>query len=141
VAERPTFYVDICLGKTVAEALKAAGATVEIHADNFAQDVEDTTWIPRVAARGWVILTKDKNIRRRHGEREATLLSQARMFTLSSGGMRGVVMAELFVSNLEAMEAMALALTPPFLAVVTRDGIEIVYPRLPASGADEGSGE
>jgi hypothetical protein len=129
VAERPIFFVDVCLGKTVAEALKAAGASVELHRDSFAQDVEDTTWIPRVAAKGWVILTKDKNIRRRHGEREATLLAQARMFTLSSGSMRGGVMAELFVRNLDAMEAMALGIEAPFLAVVTQDGIEIVYPR------------
>jgi len=129
VAKRPTFYVDCCLGKTVAEALQAAGATVELHKDNFAQDTEDTTWIPRVAARGWVILTKDKNIRRRHGERETTLLAQARMFTLSSGSMSGATMAELFVRNLDGMEALALALEPPFLAVVGQDGIEIVYPR------------
>jgi predicted nuclease of predicted toxin-antitoxin system len=130
VANRPTFYLDFCLGKTVAEALKAAGATVELHKDHFAQDVEDTTWIPRVAEWGWVILTKDKNIRRRHGEREATLFAQARMFTLSSGNMRGAVMAELFVRNLDAMETLALALEPPFLAVVSLDGIEIVYPDL-----------
>ena len=129
MAKRPTFYVDVCLGKAVAEALKAAGAAVEIHGDNFAQDVEDTTWISRVAAKGWVILTKDKNIRRRHGEREATLLAQSRMFTLSSGNMTGAVMADLFVRNLDAMEALAEALEPPFLAVVGQDGIEIVYPR------------
>jgi predicted nuclease of predicted toxin-antitoxin system len=139
VSKRPTFYVDYCLGKAVAEALRAAGAIVEIHSDNFAQDVEDTTWIPRVAAKGWVILTKDKNIRRRHGERETTLLAQARMFTLSSGNMRGSVMAELFVKNLDAMETLALALEPPFLAVVSQDGIELVYPRLPdASGGEDG---
>ncbi|AWM39707.1 hypothetical protein C1280_23705 [Gemmata obscuriglobus] len=129
--------MDICLGKAVAAALRAAGATVEIHTDNFAQDVEDTTWIPRVAAKGWVILTKDKNIRRRHGEREATLLSAARMFTLSSGSMRGAVMAEIFVSQLDAMEQLATALAPPFLAVVTQDGIEIVYPRLAPTNEDD----
>lgn len=130
MANRPTFYVDICLGKKVAEALRAAGATVEIHSDNFAQDVEDTTWIPRVAARGWVILTKDKNIRRRHGERESAICSQACIFTLSSGGMRGADMAAVFVQHLDAMEQMALGLQPPFLAVVSRNGIEVVYPRL-----------
>ena len=45
--KRPTFYVDCCLGKTVAEAVRAAGALVEIHKDHFAQDVEDTTRIPK----------------------------------------------------------------------------------------------
>jgi hypothetical protein len=128
VADRPTFYVDRCLGKAVVAALRAAGATVEAHDDHFAQNARDEHWIPNVAARGWVILTKDKNIRRRHSEREATLLAEARMFTLSSGSMRGTVMAAIFVQHLDAMEQTALALMPPFLAVVSHEGIEIVYP-------------
>lgn len=136
MADRPIFYVDRCLGKAVAKALRDAGADVRVHDDHFAQDATDETWIPTVAANGWVILTKDKNIRRRHGEREAALLSAARMFTLSSGNMRGAVMAELFVRHLGAMEATALGLRPPFLAVVSDGGIEIVYP-LPSAPALE----
>lgn len=128
MADRPTFFVDRCLGKTVAAALRAAGADVRVHADFFAPDAPDEVWIPDVAARGWAVLTKDKNIRRRHGEREAALLAAARIFTLSSGNMTGAAMAEVFVRDLDAMEQLALALTPPFLAAVGRDGIEIVYP-------------
>src|SRR5205823_7286351 len=95
VADRPTFYVDRCLGKAVANALRAAGADVQIHDDHFAQAALDEDWIPRVADQGWVILTKDKNIRRRRGEREAVLTANARVFTLSSGNMRGADMAAL----------------------------------------------
>lgn len=39
--------------------------------DPCAQAALDEDWIPQVSAWGWVILTKDKNIRRRAGEREA----------------------------------------------------------------------
>jgi hypothetical protein len=133
VANRPIFYVDRCLGKAVAAALVTAGAEVRVHDDYFAQDAPDEDWIPEVAARGWVILTKDKNIRHRQGEREAAILSEARIFTLSSGGMRGPVMAAIFVKHLDAMEQMALALVPPFLAIVREDGVEIVYPVAPLS--------
>jgi predicted nuclease of predicted toxin-antitoxin system len=59
VAERPTFFVDRCLGKTVAERLRQAGAQIEIHDSHFAQDAADDDWIPEVSRRGWVILTKD----------------------------------------------------------------------------------
>lgn len=97
MADRPTFYVDRCLGKVVVTALRAAGATVEAHDDHFAQDAPDERWIPDVAERGWVILTKDKNIRRRAGERETVVTAQARIITLTSGNMRGPVMAALFV--------------------------------------------
>ena len=40
-----------------------------------------------ISAWGWVILTKDKNSRRRLGEREAVILPGARVVTLSSGNM------------------------------------------------------
>ena len=128
MSDRPTFYVDRCLGKTVANSLRAAGALIEIHDDHFAQDSLDDTWIPRIAARGWVILTKDKNIRRGRGEREAVLTASARVFALCSGNMRGADMAAIFVRHLADMEQVALGLEPPFVAVVGQDGIEIVYP-------------
>jgi len=32
--------------------------------EGFPEDAEDVTWLPVVASRGWVILTKDKRIRR-----------------------------------------------------------------------------
>jgi predicted nuclease of predicted toxin-antitoxin system len=129
VAKRPTFHVDRCLGRSVAAALRDAGATVEVHDDHFAQDAIDEAWIPDVAGRGWIILTKDKNIRRRPGEREALLTANARIFTLCSGNMRGAEMAELFVTQIADMEEVAAGLQPSFVAVVGRDGIEIVYPR------------
>ena len=143
MADRPTFYIDRCLGKAVAAALRAAGASVEAHDNHFAQEASDEVWIPDVAARGWVILTKDKNIRRRHQEREASLLALARIFTLSSGNMRGSVMAEIFVRHLDAMEQVALGLIPPFLAVVSSESIEIVYPVVSAApdAADPHSNE
>jgi len=135
VTSRPVFYVDRCLGKTVARELRAAGAVVEIHDDHFPQAVADADWIPHVAARGWVILTKDKNIRRARGERDVVVLSEARVFSLSSGNMRGTEMADVFVRQLADMEQIALALVPPFMAVVDRGGISVVYPALPPDRA------
>ena len=47
--ESPTFFLDRSLGrKTVAEALRAAGAKVEMHDDHFAQDATDETWLKTV---------------------------------------------------------------------------------------------
>src|SRR6266542_7140985 len=95
--DRPIFYVDRCLGKAVLKALLEAGARVEKHDDHFPQNAQDEEWIPEVAKRGWVILTKDKNIRRRVGEREAILLSVVLVFTLSSENMPVALMAALSV--------------------------------------------
>jgi predicted nuclease of predicted toxin-antitoxin system len=138
--ERPTFYVDRCLGKAVPRELQAAGALVEIHDDHFAQDAPDEEWIPQVSARGWVILTKDKNIRRRHGERETVLLASARIFTLSSGNMKAAEMARLFVGNLTEMESLAVSCPPPFVAVVSLGGIQLVLSRPASPPGTEGEG-
>lgn len=139
-ADRPTLYVDRCLGKFVAAALRTAGAVVEYHDAHFHHETEDDVWIPRIAERGWVILTKDKRIRRRPSEREQLIRSSARVFTLSGGNMSAAAMAGILVSQLEAIETTALSLQPPFVAVVRHDGIEIAYPQLPPDPpADESS--
>lgn len=129
MAERPVFYVDRCLGvRAIPSALRAAGAAVEIHDDHFAPDAEDAEWIPAVSANGWVILTKDQNIRRNRGEMEAVLLSRARIFTLTSGNMTGLAMAELFVRYLTELERIALSEPAPFIYAVGATGTRRLYP-------------
>jgi len=129
VADRPTFNVDRCLGKVVPAALREAGADVRIHDDHFTQEALDTDWIPIVSANGWVILTKDKNIRRTCGERESVLLANARVVTLCTGNMRGADMAALFVEHLAAMEQLVATHPPPFVAVLGPLGLEVVLPK------------
>jgi predicted nuclease of predicted toxin-antitoxin system len=128
VSDRPTFYADRCLGKRVVQALREAGACVEAHDNHFAQNEPDESWIPQVAARGWVILTKDKNIRRRAGEREALVTASARIITLTSGNMTGETMARLFVGNLQEMEQLAALQPAPFVAVLGTGGLQVVLP-------------
>ena len=123
MAERPTLFVDRSLGKGVARRLREAGAVVEMHDDHFPQTTPDTEWIPEVARRGWVVLTKDKNIRRRQDERTALLLAKSRVFTLSSGNMSGAKMAELFTTQLREIEQIATVESPPFLYIIGRDGL------------------
>ena len=129
MAERPTFFIDRCLGgKTIVEALRNAGATVEPHDAHFVQNAQDVDWIPIIAERGWAILTKDKNIRRRHTEREALLLSLARVFTLTSGNMRGVDMANLFISHLPQMEQIVQTQPAPFVYAVSPTELILLHP-------------
>jgi predicted nuclease of predicted toxin-antitoxin system len=136
VSDRPTFYADRCLGKGVVLALRNAGANVEAHDDHFAQNEQDTSWIPNIAARGWVILTKDKNIRRPGPERDAVVGANARVITLTSGNMRGAVMAALFVQHITEMEQLAASQPAPFVAILGPGGLEVV---LPKPSADSGN--
>jgi predicted nuclease of predicted toxin-antitoxin system len=118
VPTRPTLFVDRSLGKSLGRKLRDAGANVELHDDHFGQTTADSVWIPEVTARDWIILTKDKNIRRPRGEREDVLLASAKVFTLTSGSMNSEAMAQVFLDHLVSIEQIASTQEPPFVYAV-----------------------
>jgi predicted nuclease of predicted toxin-antitoxin system len=121
--------VDRSLGLYVAEQVRAAaasyGATVELHRDHFTDDAPDTEWLTAVGARGWIVLTKDKAIRRKTAEREALVAARVRLFTLTGGNLTGEQMAQLFVTNLTKMARLVKRQNAPFVAGVTRTGVQL----------------
>jgi uncharacterized protein with PIN domain len=92
------FFLDRSLGrKIVAQALRAAGATVEVHDDHYAPDAKDEDWLVEVGRRGWIVLTKDDRIRYRATERMALMSAKVRTFVLTSSQLQGSEMAAAFV--------------------------------------------
>lgn len=84
-----TFFLDHQIGRyTVASHLRSAGAKVEVHLDHFPGDAADSDWIPKVAERGWVLITKDQNIRRNPPERAAYETSRLRGFVVTGKDMK-----------------------------------------------------
>lgn len=57
-------------------------------------------WLAEVTHRGWVVLTKDKNIRRNEVERAAIVTSGAACFMLGRGDLSGATMGRVFVEAL-----------------------------------------
>lgn len=119
----PIFFVDRSLGKRqVAAALSSVGALVEIHDDHFATDALDTEWLPEVARRNWIILTKDEKIAYRTLEQVAIAQSNARVFVLVSGNLSGLEMGQAFGKALTAMERFVEKHPSPFMAKVYKSG-------------------
>jgi hypothetical protein len=80
------FFVDRCLGAhVVPDALRAAGANVEVHGTHFPPDASDTDILRLVGARGWAFLSKDENVRRRPAERQALGEAHVAAFILTAG--------------------------------------------------------
>jgi hypothetical protein len=52
-------------GKRIAEVLRNAGISVEIHDGHFDKGAQDVDWLPDVGRRGWIVLTKDARIGKR----------------------------------------------------------------------------
>ncbi len=112
--------------KTVIEALVGAGLELRLHRDFFEPDCPDAEWLPEVTKKKWVVLTKDKGIRRRPIERQALLIPNARSFILTAGEMTGEEIAATFVRHLNRIQRLAKNAKPPFIATVTRDGVRVL---------------
>lgn len=52
-------------------ALRAADIPFVAHRDLFAHDTPDEKWLAEAGRRGWLVLTRDQNIRRRPDELKA----------------------------------------------------------------------
>jgi predicted nuclease of predicted toxin-antitoxin system len=118
-----TFFVDRSLGgKVVAATLRAQGAQVEVHDDHFARDCPDEEWLPNVGRRGWVVLSRDVNIRYRRNELEAARGARVALFILRAKNLRAVEMGACFAAALPGMLRLLARQAKPFVAHIARSG-------------------
>jgi len=117
------FFIDRCLGKKLADSLRNVGATVEIHDDYLAPDINDEDWLRIVGERNWVVLTKDQKIATRYLELLAVAQGNVRLFALVDGNVSRDVMAQAFVNALEKMQKFIRGNQAPFIAKVDKSGL------------------
>lgn len=123
-ADELVFFIDRSLGgRLVAQALRDAGAMVEVHDDHFPQNTQDVGWLKEVGRRGWVVLSKDERIRRNPLEREALENAGVRAFFLTKQGLTGPEMAALFVQALKGMRNRAVSQPAPFIYTLSSSGL------------------
>lgn len=122
--EAPVFFIDRDTGgRVLAAALRSAGYRVERHDDHFDQATPDPFWIRRVAERGWVILTCDRNISRKEPER--SLFGTAPTHTFILYALTQVHREQripLVLDVLPKLAALAAGGTPPGIHRVHTDG-------------------
>ncbi|MFL6244928.1 MAG: hypothetical protein ACJ74H_02805 [Thermoanaerobaculia bacterium] len=118
----PTFFVDRSLGRKLATVLIASGVAAITHDSVFAQDTRDEVWLTRAGQEGWIVLTKDKLIRKRSIERKALLAADVRAFVFTGGNMSGVEMAESIVAAIPRMLRVLETTQAPFIARITGAG-------------------
>jgi PIN like domain len=122
------FFIDRCLGRgIVPRALRAAGATVEIHDEHFPPDTRDEDWLVEVGNRHWVVLTQDKNIRYHDSEILSIAQANVRVFVLASTHLSGDANALTFVNTLPIMTKFALNNQPPFIVNIYHPGQVITF--------------
>ncbi len=118
-----TFFLDHQIGRyQVAAILRASGAKVEVHLDHFAGDAPDIEWIPEVARRNWVLITKDQHIRRNPLEREAYRAAKLRGFVATGKDMNAQELGDLLVRCLPGMVRRTAGKLGPSLYAISRGG-------------------
>lgn len=118
-----TFFLDHQIGRyTVASHRRSAGAKVEVHLDHFPGDAADSDWIPKVAERGWILITKDQNIRRNPPERAAYETSRLRGFVVTGKDMNGNDLGQLLARCLPGMVRRTAGRPGPLLFAISRGG-------------------
>lgn len=114
--------------KPIMEALTDSNALFECHRDYFPRGTPDEDWLPFVAQRSWIVLTKDKRNRYNEFERESVRRFKVREFYFGRGDFSGHEMAKALKIAIEEMRNICRTYNPPIVGSITRSGmITIVY--------------
>ncbi len=103
-------------------ALRQADIPFQAHRDHFAHDTPDPEWLREVGRRGWLVLTRDQNIRRKPNELAALREAGVILFALTSGNLSAQETAEIVVKVWPKMQTLAARTTPPAVFSVSRGG-------------------
>jgi len=123
------FYLDRNLGNhVIADALREVGEQVEIHDDHLPPDAPDEDWISLVGKKGWIAVTKDKNIRYRIGEIESVRNNGAKVIVVRAKDATGSEIGSVLVRFREKIKKYASRTPPPFIAGLDRWGSIKDYP-------------
>ena len=116
-------FIDRSVPKGVANALKAVRNDVMWLEDQFPHGTRDVEWLEAAGRNGWLVITRDKMIRRRHGERQAIADHNVGCFCLvqSKDPTRWEYL-KLLVTTLDEMERVFAETPRPFLFGVDRQG-------------------
>lgn len=118
-----TFFVDRSLGRgTVPDALRSIGLRVEAHADYFAHDAPDTEWLRKCGEEGWVVLAKDKAIKKNPLERQALISHGIAAFFIIKTNATGEENASALIEAMPKIIGILENQRRPFIARIYASG-------------------
>jgi hypothetical protein len=118
-----TYFIDECLGGGIlGQALRAAGAHAIIGRERFAPGTQDQDWLPVAGDERWIVLTKDRHIRKRELELTALVNARVRAVVLASADLTGQQQAAVFVRALPKIDRICRPSRGPLIAVLSASG-------------------
>ncbi|MGH2408780.1 MAG: hypothetical protein ACRDGS_00285 [Chloroflexota bacterium] len=118
---RLTFLIDRSLGRTLAERMREVGADAIGLDERYPQNALDEEWLPDAGTNGWIVLSKDHEIRRNFLEIDAIMVHRVGCFLLPKNLTKEKMVA-LVLPLLKRLENISRSRAAPFIYVVHRDG-------------------
>jgi hypothetical protein len=109
--------------------MRQAGLDVKVLKEEFHAGALDVDWLPRVTAKGWILLTKDDKWRYRQAEKEILVDAKARAFVFVSKSAKGQEIAETIIGAMKKIAKAIETEKAPFIAHIYLSGrVQVVYP-------------
>jgi predicted nuclease of predicted toxin-antitoxin system len=123
------FFIDECVAmRQVAEVVRDAGHVAHVQGEaTFGTGTPDVEWLPKIGERDWILITKDKNIRKREIELRALRQSGVRAFVITAGGLRGEEQARVIREAFPKMLRLLRRHRSSFIARITAESnVELI---------------
>ena len=121
--DAPTLFIDICAwSHRLGDALTELGAPFVALNQHFPQNTPDNVWLQEAGKRHWVVLTRDKHIRRRPNELQAFRDNGVIAFVLTAGDASAADTADLVKRLYPKLIRKAQGTKPPAMFSVTLAG-------------------
>lgn len=121
--DAPTLFIDICAwSHRLSEALTELGAPFVALTQHFPANTPDEKWLSEVGKQGWILLTRDKHIRRRPNELQAFRDNGVIAFVLTAGDASAADTADLVKRLYPKLIRRARAAKPPAMFSITLAG-------------------
>lgn len=101
-------------------ALREADITFVAHRTLFAGETPDVEWIAEAGRRGWIVVTRDQEIRRRPNELAAVRAARIHLFALTLGNLSAGETAKLCVDAWPAVQRAVIRPPAPAIFSITR---------------------
>lgn len=116
-------FIDRSVPRGVADAVKRMRDDVLWLEDEFPHDVSDQEWLAAAGERGWLVITHDRKVRTRPGERRAIMDHGVGCFILTyKQDLKKEEIVALITENLEEMERRFEDTPRPFIYTVSKSG-------------------
>ena len=121
--DTPVLFIDRCAwSHKLGEALTKIGASFIPHHEKFEPACPDEKWLGAVGKQGWIVLTRDKNIRRKPNELRAFREHGVIGFVLTSGDASAADTAALVTAIYPKLIRKARGIKPPAMFSITLAG-------------------